>query len=71
MLFMEAMDDNEAIWIQGFETFSKTSGYARTLQFAGNNQDLAQVGRCQDQSGFLLLHAELFSRNINTVKSLI
>ncbi len=43
MLFMEAMEDNEAIWIQGFETFSTYEGYARTLKFIGDYQDPAQV----------------------------
>ena len=39
MLIFEALDDNEAILIEGFETYSAYSGYGRTLQFAGNFQD--------------------------------
>ncbi len=43
MLLFEAMDDNEAILIEGFETYSAHKGYARTFQFEGNLQDTALV----------------------------
>ena len=43
MLFMEVMDDNEAIVIKGFEQFSATIGYASGLQFAGDYKDNLQV----------------------------
>ena len=33
MLLFEALDDNEAILIEGFETFSSYDGYGRTLCF--------------------------------------
>ena len=35
ILFMEHMDDNEAIIIKGFQQFSATRGYASTLQYVG------------------------------------
>ena len=41
MLFMECMDENEAIIIQGFEQFSKCRGYAKTLEYDGNYVDKA------------------------------
>ncbi|XP_014782076.1 uncharacterized protein LOC106877645 isoform X2 [Octopus bimaculoides] len=40
-LFMEAMDDNEAITIKGFEKFSEFSGYGENLKFSGNYCDKA------------------------------
>ncbi len=43
MLVFEGMDDNEAIYIEGFETFSSYAGYARTLKYAGNHMDNAKV----------------------------
>ena len=43
MLFMEVMDDNEAILIKGFEQFSATIGYASGLQFAGDFKDNIEV----------------------------
>ncbi|XP_002737643.1 uncharacterized protein LOC100367685 [Saccoglossus kowalevskii] len=42
MLFMEQMDENEAIMMSGFEQFSQYSGYASTLQFAGDYRDNAK-----------------------------
>ncbi len=45
MLIFEALDDNEAILVEGFETFSAYHGYARTLQFGGHIQDTAPVCR--------------------------
>lgn len=36
LLFMEVMEDNEAIILQGYEQFSKTCGYAGTLQYVGD-----------------------------------
>lgn len=38
-LFMESMTDNEVIVISGAEQFSKYSGYAGKLKFAGDYQD--------------------------------
>ena len=43
MLFMEVMDDNEAIVIKGYEQFSTTTGYAAGLQFAGDYKDSTEV----------------------------
>lgn len=45
MLFMECMDDNEAIIIQGYEQFSETSGYGDSLTYVGDYKDMAQVIR--------------------------
>lgn len=45
MLFMECMDDNEAIIIQGYEQFSETSGYGESLTYVGDYKDMAQVIR--------------------------
>merc|ERR1712226_72534 len=39
MLFMEAMDDNEAIVITGAEQYSKYSGYADSFKFEGAHYD--------------------------------
>ncbi|XP_062592364.1 uncharacterized protein LOC134253794 [Saccostrea cucullata] len=39
MLFMECMDDNEAIIIHGYEQFSDTEGYGPSLTYAGNHQN--------------------------------
>lgn len=49
MLFMECMDDNEAIIIQGYEQFSAVQGYASDLRFAGEHRDSAT----RDQFGNL------------------
>lgn len=43
MLFMECMDENEAIIIQGYEQFSATVGYGPSLTYVGNHQDQAGV----------------------------
>ena len=43
MLFMEAMDDNEAITVSGYEKFSEFSGCADALIFAGDYCDKAEV----------------------------
>ncbi|GAB1600502.1 uncharacterized protein LOC115214898 isoform X1 [Argonauta hians] len=40
-VFMEAMDDNEAITIKGFEKFSEFSGYGENLRFLGDYCDKA------------------------------
>ncbi|XP_076454325.1 uncharacterized protein LOC143289235 isoform X2 [Babylonia areolata] len=50
MLFMEKMEDNEAIIIQGFEQFSTCTGYAASLEFAGPFYDKAK----RDSSGNLM-----------------
>ena len=39
LLFVESMQDNEAVLIQGFEQFSKYSGYAKDFCFAGDYKD--------------------------------
>lgn len=49
MLFMECMDDNEAIIIQGYEQFSETSGYGDSLTYVGDYKDMAQF----DENGVL------------------
>ena len=47
MLVMETMEDNEAIWISGYETFSQYSGYAKTLKYEGDCKETLMVGlRC-------------------------
>ncbi|XP_035693416.1 poly(ADP-ribose) glycohydrolase 1-like, partial [Branchiostoma floridae] len=43
MLFMEKMDPNEAIQIEGFEQFSHYTGYGRTLEYAGDCRDHSKV----------------------------
>ena len=43
MLFMENMEENEAIVIVGFEQFAACTGYAASLEFAGPFFDTAQV----------------------------
>ena len=43
MLFMERMEDNEAIVIRGFEQFSEYSGYASKLNYAGDYIDICKV----------------------------
>lgn len=42
MVFMENMEDNEAIVISGFEQFSQCTGYASSLQYAGPFHDHAR-----------------------------
>ena len=44
MLFMEEMQDNEAIVIHGFLNYSHYSGYAKDLAFVGPYNDPVQVG---------------------------
>ena len=43
LLLMESMADNEAILIQGFESYTCYRGYGKTLQYAGDFSDPAQV----------------------------
>ncbi|WAR27483.1 PARG1-like protein [Mya arenaria] len=43
MLFMESMEENEAIVISGFQQYSMTCGYAAGLEFVGDNEDKAEV----------------------------
>ncbi|XP_060606264.1 uncharacterized protein LOC132758593 [Ruditapes philippinarum] len=43
MLFMEVMEENEAIIIQGFEQFSAVEGYAASLKYVGDHKDKAEV----------------------------
>lgn len=43
LLFMESMEENEAIVICGFEQFSATCGYAADLEFVGDHKDSAEV----------------------------
>ncbi|XP_069104983.1 uro-adherence factor A-like [Argopecten irradians] len=50
MLFMEYMDENEAIIIKGFEQFSATQGYAGSLLYAGPYSDPAT----RDEKGDLM-----------------
>ena len=42
MLFMECMEANEAIIVQGFEQFSKYKGYSRGLEYDGDYNDKAK-----------------------------
>lgn len=44
MLINDAMEDNEAIVITGYERFSYYEGYAATLKYAGDYQDPSEVG---------------------------
>ncbi|KAK7090158.1 uncharacterized protein [Littorina saxatilis] len=50
LLFMESMEDNEAIVITGFEQFSFCTGYSASLEFAGPFFDRTE----RDTSGNLL-----------------
>ncbi|XP_071497739.1 uncharacterized protein [Diadema antillarum] len=43
MVFMECMEDNEAIFISGFEQFSRCHGYGWNLQYAGDHRDVSQT----------------------------
>ena len=43
MLFMEEMQDNEAIVMHGFLNYGHYSGYAKDLTFEGPYNDTAQV----------------------------
>ncbi|WAR27440.1 PARG1-like protein [Mya arenaria] len=43
MLFMESMEENEAIVISGFQQYSMMCGYAAGLEFVGDNEDKAEV----------------------------
>ncbi|XP_071086187.1 serine-rich adhesin for platelets-like [Haliotis cracherodii] len=43
MLFMENMEDNEAILISGFEQFSQHSGYASGLEYVGDYRDDTEI----------------------------
>ncbi len=43
MLVMETMEENEAIWISGYETYAQHSGYAKTLKYEGDYKDTATV----------------------------
>lgn len=47
MVIFEAMDENEAIWISGFETFSAHEGYGKTLKFVGDFRDKTPVSMLQ------------------------
>ncbi|KAL3847294.1 hypothetical protein ACJMK2_018213 [Sinanodonta woodiana] len=49
-LFMEYMEENEAIVIEGYEQFSKTGGYATSLYYMGDFKDPATM----DANGNLL-----------------
>ena len=48
MLFMGEMSDNEAILIAGFGTYSRYSGYASTLRFAGDTSPNEWVSKAQN-----------------------
>ncbi len=43
MLFMESLEDNEAVVFRGYEQFSEYAGYANKLQFAGDFRDNCKV----------------------------
>lgn len=43
LLFMECMEENEAIVIQGYEQFASVQGYAESLRFIGDHRDYAEV----------------------------
>ena len=43
MMFVESLQDNEALVIEGFEQFSVCTGYADSLQFAGHCDGQAEV----------------------------
>ncbi|XP_060065786.1 uncharacterized protein LOC132546105 [Ylistrum balloti] len=48
MLFMEYMEENEAIIIKGFEQFSATQGYAGSLLYVGPHSDPVTVNENGD-----------------------
>lgn len=48
LVFMESMEDNEAIAIAGFEQFSRYHGYGWGLRYAGDFRDSAQKYSCGD-----------------------
>lgn len=55
LLFMEYMDDNEAIIIQGYEQFSETTGYGPSFTYVGDHKDPAQVGNKTTKQIYSLL----------------
>nr|XP_054771282.1 uncharacterized protein LOC129279206 [Lytechinus pictus] len=48
LIFMESMEENEAISIGGFEQFSSYSGYGWGLKYAGDFRDSAQITNSGD-----------------------
>ncbi|OWF51527.1 uncharacterized protein LOC110449053 [Mizuhopecten yessoensis] len=50
MLFMECMEENEAIIIKGYEQFSATQGYAGSLLYVGPHSDPVR----RDENGDLM-----------------
>eukprot|EP00058_Branchiostoma_floridae_P007731 XP_002593219.1 hypothetical protein BRAFLDRAFT_72705 [Branchiostoma floridae] len=66
MLFMEKMDPNEAIQIEGFEQFSHYTGYGRTLEYAGDCRDHSKIRMAQSAK---LDHGELASKLSTTMFS--
>ncbi|RUS74880.1 hypothetical protein EGW08_017368 [Elysia chlorotica] len=43
LLFMETLEPNEAIFISGFEQFSRYRGYSESFRFAGNYEEPGQL----------------------------
>lgn len=41
--FMSCMDSNEAVQMEGFESFSSYQGYHQTLEFLNSQTDAVQV----------------------------
>lgn len=44
MLIMDAMEDNEAVIMMGYERFASYEGYGSTLKYGGNYDDPSEVG---------------------------
>ena len=42
-LFVEALQDNETVWIRGIERFSDYTGYAHTFEWSGVHDDPVPV----------------------------
>ncbi|PAA84612.1 hypothetical protein BOX15_Mlig002907g4, partial [Macrostomum lignano] len=49
MLFVEAMDNNEAVYIMGYEPFSQSDGYGLKMKFTGQVRESLQP----DEAGIL------------------
>lgn len=64
MLFMECMDNNEAILIQGYEQFSAVQGYAAGLKFVGDHVDKCEVDERGNQRTLLCAIDAVSYKNI-------
>ena len=64
MLFMERMDENEAIVISGFERFSNYSGYSHSTKFTGDYID-RNVSSVNSPSTLIAIDASNYKGNQN------